>query len=83
MTDAGVITCREVIELLWEYIDGELTEERMTTIRAHLVVCERCFPHYDFQKAFIEFVRRHGAEDAPPGLRRKVFQMILEEDARG
>lgn len=81
MTITPIVSCREVVEVLWEYIDGELTEERMEVIRAHLIVCERCYPHYDFQKAFVKFVRRHGADPAPVGLRRKVFQMILEEKA--
>ena len=70
------MTCRQVVELLWEYIDAELTPELTDHIRAHLAACEACYPHYEFQKAFLEFVRRHGVQVAPPTLREKVLSAI-------
>jgi mycothiol system anti-sigma-R factor len=76
----GALSCREVVELLWEYIDAELTPQMEARIRAHLEACEKCYPHYDFQKAFVEFVRRHGGGAAPAGLRLKVLRTIQEED---
>jgi len=79
--EPGAISCREVVELLWEYIDAELTPEMEARIRAHLEACEKCYPHYDFQKVFVEFVRRHGGGAAPAALRQRVFQAILDEDA--
>lgn len=75
----GSLTCREVVELLWEYIDAELTPDMEGRIRAHLEACEKCYPHYEFQKAFVEFVRRHGGGAAPAALRMKVIQAIQEE----
>jgi anti-sigma factor (TIGR02949 family) len=82
MTDQpGSLTCREVVELLWEYIDAELTPEMEHRIRTHLEACEGCYPHYDFQRAFVEFVRRHGTQATPPALRQRIFLALLEEEA--
>lgn len=45
-------------------------------------VCTRCYPRYDFQRAYREFTRRlHDSEHAPPRLRRQLFQRILEQEA--
>lgn len=76
-----MLPCHEVMPRLWEYIDGELTPERTDQIRAHLEMCERCFPRYDFQRAFVAFLQRQRREPAPPELRRRVFQRLLAESA--
>ena len=73
MTD---MTCREAVELLWEYLDAELTPELTERIRAHLAVCEKCYPHFEFQQAFLAFVKRHGTQVAPDALRAKVLASL-------
>jgi anti-sigma factor RsiW len=45
MTQAPYITCRELIEFLHLYLDGELPPERMVEFERHLSVCESCV-HY-------------------------------------
>ena len=69
--------CTEVVQQLWDYLDGELTDDRMTAIRAHLKACKGCFPHFDFEQAFLEAVRRSKEEHAAPEeLRRKVMAKL-------
>lgn len=80
MNGAEMIPCDHVIAKLWEYIDGELTEELTAKVRAHLEICNRCFPQYDFQRAYKEFLQRCGEQPVPPGLRRRVFEAILAEE---
>ncbi|MEX2282668.1 MAG: mycothiol system anti-sigma-R factor [Gemmatimonadota bacterium] len=75
-------SCNDVMGQLWEYIDGELTPERTTLIKAHLERCQACFPQYDFHNAFMEFLGRQCHQAAPPGLRRKVFEMLLSDERR-
>lgn len=75
-----MIPCDQVISRLWEYIDGELTEESADKVRAHLDICSRCFPQYDFQRAFKEFTRRSAQKPMPPELRRRVFEAIIAEE---
>ena len=41
-----MMSCREVIEHLWDYLDGELAPERVEEIAAHLAECARCYPQY-------------------------------------
>src|SRR5579872_5900296 len=48
--DCGPLDCKAVIDQLWEYLDGELGEERTMLIRQHLALCSHCYPQYDFEK---------------------------------
>ena len=81
MNESDHTACTDVLTRLWEYIDGELTPERTALIQEHLQRCQACYPRYDFQKAFVEFVGRQCHQPAPPGLRRKIFQMLLESES--
>ena len=79
-----MIPCEHALSRLWEYLDGELPSSEDEAVRAHLAVCSRCYPEYDFQRAYFEFTRRiRDSEHAPPELRRRVFQVILAEERNG
>ena|SRR5579871_2267134 len=53
----GGIDCRTALEQLWEYLDGELGPDRMEAVRTHVALCAKCYPQYDFEKAFLDAVR--------------------------
>jgi len=69
--------CLDVVRQLWEYLDGELTDETMQEIRAHLAQCRDCHPHLDFERAFLDAVAATRREHAAPHLvRRKVLAKL-------
>lgn len=75
----GGIDCAGVLERLYEYIDQELDDaELMEKIRVHLEICQRCYPRFQFEKTFLEFVAELARTKAPPELKRKIFQRLLE-----
>ena len=80
MTEPRAPSCSDVLTRLWEYIDGELTPERTSLIQDHLTRCQACYPQYDFQKAFVAFIGRQCTQPAPPGLRRRIFEILLKSD---
>jgi len=49
-----VIDCREAVRQLWDYLDEELTEDRMAEVRNHLDHCQSCLPHHDFGRRFLD-----------------------------
>ena len=76
-----MIRCEEALEWLWEFLDSELEPANESEVQRHLEVCSRCYPRYDFQRAYFELMRRIRDRDAVPGkLRRRLFERILEED---
>lgn len=77
-----MIRCEEALERLWEFLDGELEAASEASVQNHLEACARCYPRYDFQRAYFELMSRIQERDAVPRqLRRQVFEQILEEDA--
>ena len=45
--------CREVIERLWEYLDGELAAEEAAAVHRHLGECSSCPSHCRCDRAFL------------------------------
>jgi anti-sigma factor (TIGR02949 family) len=82
MSDEPMVPCDHVIAKLWEYLDGSLDELRSDEVRHHLDICARCFPEYDFRRAYLRFMRRCSTEEVAPELRRHLFQMVLEQEQR-
>lgn len=74
------LSCRDAVERMWAFIDGELPAGEGEAVREHLAACRRCYPHYDFQKAFCQFLRGHRGRGAPPELRRRIFLRLLAEE---
>lgn len=79
----GMVPCEHVLARLWEFLDGELPPADEAAVKKHLDICNRCYPQYDFQRAYFEYAQRiREREHAPPSLRRRLFQKILEQEAR-
>jgi anti-sigma factor (TIGR02949 family) len=74
-----MISCREVITELWDYLDGELPAERAAAIADHLAECARCYPQYRFEYAFLSAVARQRAQGPGPSaaLVEKVAGVVL------
>lgn len=83
MNDEPMLPCDHVIPKLWEYLDLGAEAPNADEIRRHLEICGRCFPEYDFRRAYLEFMKRCKREEVPPRLRRQIFTMILEQENGG
>lgn len=61
------IDCETVARNLWEYLDGELPEERMLEVAAHMRDCLRCASHAAFEQALLDHIAatRHEPADLP------------------
>jgi mycothiol system anti-sigma-R factor len=78
-----MMPCEHVLARLWEYLDGELSPADDEAVRKHLEVCGRCYPRYNFQRAYLEYARRiRDREHAPTELRRRLFQNLLVQDTQ-
>ncbi len=73
--------CREAVDLLYHYLDGELAEEHRITIRRHLIDCPPCYSAFDFETELRVVIAHKAKEQVPDGLRQRVFDAIsrLEE----
>jgi mycothiol system anti-sigma-R factor len=58
--------CQDVLQQLWEYLDGELPAAEAEEIREHLAECAHCNPQYEFQLRFLDaLVKAYAAREVP------------------
>jgi mycothiol system anti-sigma-R factor len=71
--------CSEVLERVYQYLDGELDSHVVGKIRQHLDECGPCLSEYDLDVVLKALVRRScGGECAPDQLRTRIMLQITE-----
>jgi mycothiol system anti-sigma-R factor len=83
MTDRD---CNETLRELEMFLDGEMTTEELTIIRAHLEDCPNCHEAFDFHAELKTIIARKCRSDPMPAslLSRieECFQADLDGDGR-
>jgi anti-sigma factor (TIGR02949 family) len=75
------LTCTEALVRVQEFLDGELGDVSAEQVRTHFEVCERCYPHLCFERAFLAAVRRCGSRAAPDELKAKIAALLQAADS--
>ncbi|MFN2361417.1 MAG: anti-sigma factor [Marinobacter sp.] len=75
MTESWV-SCEEVIEHLFEYMDRELDGHTSAEIERHLERCHDCFSRADFERRLRERIAASGQQQAPERLHRRIREVI-------
>jgi len=71
--------CSEVLDRVYEYLDGELDTHAVDKIRQHLDECGPCLSEYDLDVVLKALVRRTCGGDCAPGdLRTRILLKITE-----
>jgi len=68
--------CSEVLDKVYEYIDGELDSARVHEIKHHLEECGPCLKEFGLEEAVKSIVKRSCHDKAPADLRAKVLIRI-------
>jgi len=76
-----LISCREALERLYEYLDGELTPTSADEVRRHVQVCDACYPQVKFTTEFRDALHRAalGQPVCPDALRKQVGRLLAKE----
>jgi len=70
--------CVEAAELLYHYIDGELTTQRRILITSHLDDCPPCLDAFDFESELRIVIAQGCQERVPDALRQRVAKAIRQ-----
>lgn len=71
--------CGEVLNRVYQYLDGELDAHLIGKIRQHLDECGPCLSEYDVDQLLKVLIRRScGGEAAPEQLRTRIMLKITE-----
>jgi len=75
-----MMTCREIVELLIDFLDNELPDERRRRLEAHLSLCEPCMAYLETYKVTIRLTRRLPDVSPPPELLQRLKAALYEEE---
>lgn len=71
--------CREVIDKVYLYLDGEIVDADRSNIRVHLEECAPCLRQYGLEHEVKALVARCcGSDTAPDGLRHRLLIRLAE-----
>ena len=70
------MTCRELDELLFEYIQGELDADLCQHISKHLTLCPHCVAYLESYRITIQLTRRLPAAPVPPELAERLQEAL-------
>lgn len=70
------LSCEEVIEQLFSYLDGEIDRERMAAIERHLERCRDCFTRAEFERRLRQRTAQAATVQAPGRLRQRIRKLI-------
>ena len=71
--------CSDALHELYEYLDGELTDDRRTVIAQHLTACGECFEAFDFQAELKAVIAHKCRDEVPDALKARVAFLIEDE----
>src|SRR5215471_12541265 len=68
--------CNEALHELYEFLDGELTDERRALIAHHLDLCSPCLEVFDFHAELRSVVARRCQERVPDDLMARISAAV-------
>ena len=79
MKKIDCVTCEETLRQLDDYLDSELDDRQMATVRKHLKECESCDAGSAFEESVFACVKEKLQNlPLPDGLKDRVFERIDE-----
>jgi hypothetical protein len=64
------LTCRELVELVTDYLEGALMPERRASFEKHLVYCPGCVHYLDQMRQTVELTGTLNEHDLSPDAER-------------
>lgn len=77
------VDCTEAVRQLFVYLDGELTEERRKSIKAHLDECVHCEDSAQFEAELRSIIATRSQERVPAELLARIQSAIRDEGDAG
>jgi anti-sigma factor RsiW len=76
------LQCREVVEVLTDYLDGALPPADRVALEQHLLFCQPCAVFLEQLRASIALTGRIEEEDVPEEVLDRMSQMFREREDR-
>lgn len=83
---ADELTCKELVELVTDYFEGQLPASEQARFEAHLAICPGCQNYLEQMRQTIRLLGRLGEDGVPPeawGELLEVFRKWKTESQAG
>jgi anti-sigma factor (TIGR02949 family) len=74
-----MLRCRDIVELLREYLDGELDPATVEALDAHLAGCQECTAFLNTYRGTVRATRQLREEELPPALRERLLRFLRQQ----
>ncbi|MPZ72406.1 MAG: zf-HC2 domain-containing protein [Nitriliruptorales bacterium] len=71
-----MISCKEAVAQLWEYVERDLPEQDVASIDEHLAVCRRCCGEAEFAGELRTFMTVHSNRGLPSDVHRRLDSFL-------
>jgi anti-sigma factor RsiW len=82
MATAPALVCKELVELVTDYLEGRLSPEDCRRFEEHLAACDGCTRYVEQFRATIRLVGRLREEDLEPHVREALLEAFRDWHAR-
>jgi anti-sigma factor RsiW len=81
MTDADPMECRQIAELLGDYLDGTLPKETRELIEWHIESCAPCVAFVSTYRGTIDAAKKLRETTIPPELKQRLLSVLRSRQA--
>jgi anti-sigma factor RsiW len=81
MTDAEAMECRQIAELLGDYLDGTLPKETRELIEWHIESCAPCVAFVSTYRGTVDAAKRLREGTIPPELKQRLLNVLRSRQA--
>ena len=74
-----MVSCQEAIDLLMDYLEGELPSTRAAALETHLSGCSPCLAFLNTYRSTIQVSRQFTVEEIPPELTDRLLEFLKRE----
>ena len=77
------VDCNSVVQELYTFLDGELTDGRRIQIERHFTGCTDCHEVVEFHASLKMTISAKCKESVPDALRRRIAEALHDAERRG
>ena len=83
MADDDEVDCNAVVQELYTFLDGELTDGRRVQIERHFTGCTDCHEVVEFHASLKMTISAKCQETVPDALRRRIADALRDAERSG
>jgi anti-sigma factor RsiW len=72
------LTCKELVEIVTDYLEGALTPEDRARFEAHLAACQGCTAHFAQMRQTIALVGHLSEENIPEESKAELLELFRD-----